>query len=502
MTSRGGNAPTLTTRRGGNRKKKISGRVVVISCFALAVIAAAGTVIFAVRSTTEEARQRREYIANNESKVIKNASIPGRSREEGAYDNDKYHLVFSTDCGAYQRWQSYLMFSSALTVKQPGRVTRIASGCTDEEAADEKAWHEEHVQGRMSSRFGLHLTPHFSKVKDENGEETGKRYDFFNKPFGVRHWMENGEGMGINPATGSARNEDLIVILIDPDQILLSPITENFENDHIFHGGQLDGQKVKHGSPFASKYGFGSDWLRVKEVAGPDSPVLAVSRKEAAERYPAGPPYVATAKDFYPIAVKWTEYVPLVHKIYPHLLAEMYAYCLAAAHLNLPHQIVSTLMVSDTTIGTEGWPLLEDVAADKMCQFGTDVRKAGTARTLPSVLHYCQRYMLGKHFFGKRRLPKDFLTCEKPLLIMPPFDVGAKYDYRIPPPPHRPPGEKKPVPQGVAKREAFMLCAITQTLNDAARFFKHHACQGKDANLGETLDLWDVKDMHTSTGRG
>lgn len=42
-----------------------------------------------------------------------------------------------------------------------------------------------------------------------------------------------------------------------------------------------------------------------------------------------------------------------VHDQYPHLLAEMFAYCLAAAHLRLAHQTALSFMVSDTGSGGE-----------------------------------------------------------------------------------------------------------------------------------------------------
>ncbi len=46
-------------------------------------------------------------------------------------DTYDIHVVFSTDCGAYQDWQSLVVFHSAQVVKQPGPVTRIASGCDE-----------------------------------------------------------------------------------------------------------------------------------------------------------------------------------------------------------------------------------------------------------------------------------------------------------------------------------------------------------------------------------
>jgi hypothetical protein len=49
--------------------------------------------------------------------------------EINAADNTRYHIIFSTDCSPFQHWQSYLVFFSAMTLRQPGHVTRIASGC-------------------------------------------------------------------------------------------------------------------------------------------------------------------------------------------------------------------------------------------------------------------------------------------------------------------------------------------------------------------------------------
>lgn len=53
-----------------------------------------------------------------------------------------YHIVFSTDCGKSQQWQSYLLFFGAMRVQQSGFVTRIASGCSDSEKAATQEWHQ------------------------------------------------------------------------------------------------------------------------------------------------------------------------------------------------------------------------------------------------------------------------------------------------------------------------------------------------------------------------
>ena len=232
------------------------------------------------------------------------------------------HVVFSTDCTPYQHWQSYSFFLAALRVRQPGRVTQIASGCNEKEAEALRSWFEEQV-APLSLRFGLHLTPHFSAVKDENGKATGEEYEFFNKPHGLKHWLEEGEGMGIDSTTGLPWRHDTIVALLDPDQVLLRPITGHFQSPNdVFRSGDMkegsgynrDSAKtmsgetyftVRHGHPASQEYGFRDSWRAYASVAGPGSNASKVTPLEALRSYAVGPPYLATALDMYKIAVKW-----------------------------------------------------------------------------------------------------------------------------------------------------------------------------------------------------
>ena len=74
---------------------------------------------------------------------------------------------------------------------------------------------------------------------------------------------------------------------------------------------------------------------------------------------------------------------------YPHLLAEMFAYCLAAAHLGLSHQTAASFMISDVGAGNqEGWRYIDNMDDAQVCARQHDVE------ALPNVLHFCQRYPL------------------------------------------------------------------------------------------------------------
>merc|ERR1740124_1313656 len=299
-----------------------------------------------------------------------------------------------------------------------------------------------------SPDMGIHLTPHFTSVKDESGKDTGDNYEFFNKPFGLLHWMEHSPDMGFKTSTNSdvdktKTRDDTIVILIDPDMVLTSPITRAFPIDparHIaFQSPSARPTRVTHGTPFAQKYGFGAEWLNFdlpRITSDPSTPVLNLSKEQARNYFAVGPPYLATARDMYRIAVKWVEFVPRVYEQHPHLMAEMFAFCIAAAHVELPFQVMNSLMISDTLISSEGWSLFEKgVTDDHMCGFATDKAKGLLAvegeKTLhlPGVVHFCQRYMLEKWFYGKRRVPKDFFSCDKPLLMKPPSNLATQSQH-------------------------------------------------------------------------
>lgn len=405
-------------------------------------------------------------------------------------DGSKLHIIFSTDCSAYQHWQSYMLFFSALQVQQPGYVTRIASGCSDEEQEKEQKWHDEHIGAFMSDRFQVHFTPHFSTVKKEDGSKGD--YKYFNKPFGLRDWMENGEGMGIDHDTNTPVDEDVIVILIDPDQALLRPIRADFSDETETITKEKDYEKyplkVSHGHPIAQKYGLGAQWRKfnLEKITGSaDSPAIKVTSDDGFKHYPAGPPYLATARDFYQISLKWTEFAPGVHEEYPYLLAEMFAYCIAAAHLELPHRMVESLMVSNSGAGGEGWPFVDSMEGN-VCDYDYMSEDRTPA---PNVIHYCQRHIVDRYFFGKRRVPTDYFTCESPLLVKPPIDLGEAYDYKYPVGLER---KRKglvssPLTHKEAKRDAFMICTMTKAMNRAGEFFKANHCPGTE--LEYTLDL-------------
>jgi peptidyl serine alpha-galactosyltransferase len=387
----------------------------------------------------------------------------------------QYHIVFSTGCSLYQDWQSYVFFYHAVVANQPGTITRIVSGCANKEEEEKMRtiFMEEIHPMEPSGRFKIHFTPDYSKLKN------GKSFVYFNKPFGMKHWLENSLGYPNRPI-----HDDAIIILVDPDQLIMRPFTNNnFTNTEwkFIDKSSVPRTSVQHGQPMGQLYAFGLQWknkVNMTILGVPDSPVSALSYKDAKAGYVVGPPYAATAQDMYKIVQQWTTFAHGVHQQYPFLLAEMYSYCLGAAHQNLPHQTASSFMISDIRVGQgEGWSYIDKMPDHQVCD-DFDVED------VPNVLHYCQRYGMGNYFFGKRKLPKDFLSCSSPLLAEPPKDVLQQYNYA-----NFPGNNRKDRTPRFAKRNAFMVCYMIKALNGAAAHYKEQHCNSETANLQKTLFL-------------
>jgi hypothetical protein len=406
-----------------------------------------------------------------------------------------YHMIFSTSCIDQQHWESYVFYYHAFKVQQPGTVTRIVSGCTPHQATELQTFHDLHIQP-MSPHFHLHMTPDFSRVLGADGKY--KVYKYMNKPFGLRHWMQN--VLKMNDPNKDPKVEDGIVMLLDPDMILLRPLVHDFTNENvIFLETNPATRKIQHGFPISQQDGYmSSKWmnLNITYITNGEKLPAHVTRKSAPLHWNTGPPYLATVKDMYQIAKKWTVYAPRVLDVFVGTFSEMFGFILSTTQLNLAHTMIKSIVISTTsTADREGWAYIDAIPANEICLPPTST-SATTA--LPVGLHYCGRHGLDTWFFSKYRLKKKYISCETPFLTPPPTDLATLgYDYLLPPPPHGHKGgreawkaPKETFSKKQAKREAYMVCGLIGAVNEAARYFKVHACNGT-ANMKENYNFHD-----------
>ena len=113
----------------------------------------------ALRGNIENMKFHIPRISYTESKL---AIVPSTTTDES-----NVHVIFSTDCGSYQDWQTLVMFHSAKAVGQKGHITRIASGCNAEQKEILiKLYEKLHPQNHV------HFTPDFKK--DEKSKKSCK----------------------------------------------------------------------------------------------------------------------------------------------------------------------------------------------------------------------------------------------------------------------------------------------------------------------------------------
>jgi len=156
-----------------------------------------------------------------------------------------------------------------------------------------------------------------------------------------------------------------------------------------------------------------------------------------------GPPYFLEKDDLLRLTDSWTAFVPRfvsslpfclsikcdssivsrVYAKYPNLLAEMYAYSMAAAHTNLPHLTMRHFMISNIDMDEEGWVYI-DALGDDVCVDPVE-GVYYPDHLLPNILHYCQFYRAGEIGFQKRRIKKTLFECDSSMMAGLPSNLGT-----------------------------------------------------------------------------
>lgn len=450
------------------------------------------------------------------------------------------HIVYSTDCSGYQHWQSIVAYYSIKRAGHLGPVTRVASGCKPSD--QERILSEIKKIDPTQSRFRVHFTPSFA---------IGGNYKYSNKPGGLHHWITN------------TKIKEEVIALIDPDMMLLRPITPELgeglaavpvSNDrssgglveYIDEHGTINvlrekklpdlPPRVEKGVAAGQHFGIGTVWVlsgtkgakknfkvshqlqrlpkvlqalifvinsnnivvktfNLTAVCGKDSPCLNTphdgaytTREQAESYYSVGPVYLCYISDWKAILPRWNDFTPLVHAQYPKLLAEMYAFTMAAADRQLKFAQSSSFMVSDakTMSPTESWLWIDEYGKSgtnhlqgvcggayfnslptetlgRIRNYGYgkyDESIAAIQGPLPVTLHYCQRYLFANHTFAKRKIDHDFFRCDGEPLEFNIEDI-LKNQLSI---------------TKVQKRTAFMICHLIPLMNMALDDYKSDVC--------------------------
>jgi hypothetical protein len=171
-----------------------------------------------------------------------------------------------------------------------------------------------------------------------------------------------------------------------------------------------------------------------------------------------------------------------VFEKYPALLAEMYAYSMAAAHEELPHLTVLHMMVSNIDMDEEGWVYIDKLQEDVCQPPDTQTQLFYAEHVLPTVLHFCQFYRIGEYGFQKRRLRKMMFECNAPLMAIPPANISTvRYKNRD--------GEIVKLGVKQSRRGTFMLCTIHYAINEMLLYYKSKMCPAEKINTKPSVNL-------------
>lgn len=175
-----------------NNKRQRNRKEGMIRCrliFFVPIFVAVAVVMIQLHLSVVQGIGEHQELLLSDTSVIESKEIGTKyNKEQNGKENKdgtKYHVIFSTSCNMENDWQSYLFFYLAMKKKQPGEVTQIVSGCNQDEEKDLRKRHEEFISGPMRNDFHIHFTPDYSTA----GEFQTTKY--WNKPFGVKHWMEH-----------------------------------------------------------------------------------------------------------------------------------------------------------------------------------------------------------------------------------------------------------------------------------------------------------------------
>jgi len=401
------------------------------------------------------------------AKIPKIPFINSRSQDDG-----KLHIIFSSGCNYFQHWQSEFLLGSALLAGQRGRITRIASGCHDKSAENVKHSHQTFPAGKndllvpfnllnrsVNEEFGLFITPSFKGAKD---------FPWINKPSSIKYFMEHAKDE-------LDRLGETVVAILDPDFVFIKPLTQTGSSvsEVIATRGQdVDPGRniefidvVTKGRPVAQRYGLESGWISSKfqpleKITGNVNSASKQWSREMASMYTSvGPPMLLHVEDLVTLSHEWEKNMrPVLKYGGPDILADMWAYSIGAADLNLKHTTLDHFMVSTWGSTGEAFPWI-DAWKEMSCL----EPKEPPGMKSPTFIHLASNFKApdghdGPWMFHKGHVPADILDCDSPLIVEAPDDL-----WEI-------------SPNREVKQRAWVLCNTVSRLNKILLMYKKKFC--------------------------
>ena len=250
----------------------------------------------------------------------------------------------------------------------------------------------------------------------------------------------------LNSKSSSKVKDDDVIALIDQDFLFIRPLINKIKGEpNILHNYMLSNkfmdvpEMVKKGQAVGQLYDINGIWANDRNphfnrtyVCGKNSPCLLINERYASQYYSIGSPFILVKSDWIRLVKTWTKFSPLVYETSHKytFMTELHAYGMAAAHEKLPHFQLHNLMISNSKIANEGWPLV-----DKLNDYCLPPMENGIFypnKVLPTFLHYCQEYsnsLLGVTFYKKRNNPKTFFSCNSSMLPEFNDNVGTMVSY-------------------------------------------------------------------------
>ena len=436
-----------------------------------------------------------------------------RNAKPGQEESDELHFVFTTSCEPHQHWQSEALAQSFARVGQRGALTRIVSGCSiDAEKELLRRTHQSspHVRIHVTRDFRALPAPIEASSETEQRSSTPDEYTPYNKPFGLRDWLESA-----NPPV----REDLVVVL-DPDFLFIRRFAVNTggrvtsakgvnSGDYARDAEVIEGMRqykrffvysgardnvsdtVTDGVAVAQRW---SQYLGTTAFENSSSicPECAkVSEANASEFYAVGPPYALTRKDLTQLIDDYCNMTVLKReqRNREFWMSEMLGYLLAAAKHGVKHTTFDNLALGNKGDDYTGFV---SIMKGNPCADPVTPIIPGEA---PPLLHMRQSYEASddrglKWLFDKQLLPHNLFACDSWLLASPPASVWSL--------------AKQSGDSQLHLLEAYGVCTSIKVLNQALVDYKTKMCpNGFNENRrlrlvrGVREDLLTVGNVHT-----